>query len=252
MAYALEDNIQGNGIVLRETGAAPIPRPIHLGWRPTAESKHARSYVVSRRHAVDFAIRDVELRETREGRVTSTSQLATKLLGPSSTNSDVEHRYVEARRQGVELAIDAFASDPLTGIGWERFPSYADEHGDYGAVPTHDEYVRFAAELGILGILPFVVAAVLAILGLREIRDDRLRWAVIGVIATGAVGLLFVNGLERASGAIPLAVALGISWAGDAAFRAPGRPSDSRRGEEPLVGDLGMPDLELEKDPDLQ
>jgi O-antigen ligase len=251
MAYALEDNFQGNGIVLRETGAAPIPRTIRLGWRPTAESKNARFYVFSPNQPADFAIRDVTVTERPQGGVASTTQLSTKLLGPARTNADVEQRYVEARRQGVELALDAFASDPLTGIGWERFPAYAEEHGDYGAVPTHDEYVRFAAELGIVGLLPLLAATVLALIGLREIRDDGLRWALIGVIATGAFGLLFVNGLERASGAIPLAAALGICWAGEAAFRARGRSSGSHR-EEPLVGDLGMPDLELEKDPDLQ
>ena len=65
----------------------------------------------------------------------------------------------------------------------------------FGPLPTHDEYLRFAAETGILGLFLLLALAACAVIGVRRIRVEATRAALAGTLLAGAVSLLFVNGL---------------------------------------------------------
>jgi hypothetical protein len=120
--------------------------------------------------------------------------------------------------------VQAFRSSPLLGIGWERFPTYAAARAHYGRIPTHNEYLRFAAELGAPGALLLLFIALVAGLGMLHLPYGPLRWAILGVLVAGGVGLFFVNGLVVPSASAPLAVAVGLAC------------STSRRQTPPATG----------------
>ena len=82
---------------------------------------------------------------------------------------------------------------------------------DFGAMPTHNEYVRFAAELGAPGLLLLLVIAAAAGQGVAHLPRGPLRWGTLGVLVVGAVGLLFANALVFSSASAPLAVGVGLA-----------------------------------------
>ncbi len=117
-------------------------------------------------------------------------------------------------------SLSAFATDPLRGIGWGRFAAYSSRHGGYGQLPTHDEYLRFLAELGVLGALLLLLC--IAVVGWATWNGawDELGLAVLGAFVTGAVGLVFVNGLVAPAVMMPLGFAAAVACA-RARVRAP-------------------------------
>jgi O-antigen ligase len=143
-----------------------------------------------------------------------------------------EARNIDTRRAGVELGVQTFWSSPLLGIGWERFPRYAAARRDFGAIPTHNEYVRFAAELGAPGAVLLLLIAVAASLGVRHHPRGPLRWGTLGLLVAGGVGLLFVNGLVFPAASAPLAVGVGLACS---AIR--GSAPNTRNEEEVRSGD---------------
>jgi O-Antigen ligase len=213
LEYGLEDNFEGNGPALDSRRVDGNWQRLRLRWVPTADSPAARFYAWSNSGSVDLFLRDVEL-VTRSGDgPVETRRISTSLLGPRSEDSltNREDRYIDSRWAGVELGAQAFWSDPLFGIGWERFPPYAAERRDFGEMPTHNEYVRFAAELGAPGVLLLLLIAAAAGYGVGHLPRGPLRWGTLGVLVVGAVGLLFANALVFSAASAPLAVGVGLA-----------------------------------------
>ncbi len=186
-----------------------------LRWRPTDPSPNARAYF----WAVDpaeFELRDIEVADLGDR---STRSIPTALQGSVGAADRAraiaaeDERDVGSREAGARLAFRAFGSSPAIGIGWGDFPAYADARADYGRLPTHDEYLRVLAELGIVGVLLFGAVAAAIVAGLVRGRRDTIGLAVLGVIVAGAVELVFINGLVASQAAASLAFAAAVCCA---------------------------------------
>jgi O-antigen ligase len=213
LGYGLEDNFEANGPALGSRQVEGDWERLRLRWVPTADSPAARFYVWSNSGSVDFFVRDVELLTRSGNRPVETRLISTRLLGPRSERglADREDRYIDSRLAGVELGAQALWSNPILGIGWEGFPVYAAARREFPAMPTHNEFVRFGAELGTPGLLLLLLIAVAAGMGVRHLPGGPLRWGTLGVLVVGAVGLMFANALVFASASAPLAVGVGLA-----------------------------------------
>jgi hypothetical protein len=232
--YGLEDNFEANGPVFDSRQVDGNWQRLRLRWVPTADSPAARFYAWSNSGSVDLFLRNVEL-VTRSGDgPVETRRISTRLLGLRSEDSltDREDRYIDSRWAGVELGAQAFWGDPLFGIGWERFPAYAAARRDFGAIPTHNEYVRFAAELGAPGVLLLLLIAAVAGLGVGHLPRGPLRWGTLGVLVVGVVGLLFANALVFSAASAPLAVGVGLACSSTTRKGRLGGPAPVSNAEE--------------------
>lgn len=129
--------------------------------------------------------------------VGSLAVVAVILIGVTDSSPEVtfgrERQELDAsndvRVDAAALAIGLGVDNPLLGIGPGHFPSRALYDGRVGIyINTHNEYLRFAAELGVPGALLFGYAV---LVGLRKAsRVDRTAFAVLGTFATL---LLFAN-----------------------------------------------------------
>jgi hypothetical protein len=117
--------------------------------------------------------------------------------------ADLSHN-TAIREQVVWFATRVAAGHPFRGIGYGLFPSYAETH--FGLrIATHNDYLRLAAETGLLTLAGFL--AVLW-LGLRRPAPGDLAFprAVAGAYA---VGLLFANTLSNLMVSTPFWLSLG-------------------------------------------
>jgi O-antigen ligase len=214
--YGLEDGISLNGPVVKGAMLSPRWRRLSVRWRPTANSSHAVFSVWSTAPATGFVLRDVEVAaRSRGAAAASRFALDPRLKGSVYDELVAEQRALQSRDISSRLfaahaSLSAFGAEPLHGIGWGRFAAYSSTHGSYGRLPTHDEYLRFLAELGAIGVLLLgFVGGFCAVAAWKGPRDE-LGLAVVGLLVTGAVGLLFINGLVAPTVMMPLALAAAL------------------------------------------
>ena len=98
------------------------------------------------------------------------------------------------RAQFWSTAVDAFADEPLRGIGTGSYGLYWNRHGslETPVQNAHSEPLELLAELGIAGLAAFVVFfAAVGTAGIRRARQPggAAAGAALGVIATGLVGI---------------------------------------------------------------
>jgi O-antigen ligase len=213
LGVALEDNLAANGRVYKYVPVGPNWRAISLAWPPSADSPNARLYVWDPQSKTTFRLRDVRvLALDADGKVLFVQRISLRLQGRIGTDSleREESRFLRSRWEGLRLSLRAFASHPLRGIGWEQLPTYTASHSRYGNLASHNEYARVVAELGLPGLLTLAAAAAALVAGAARTRRSPFRSAALGVVAAGAVGLLFINGLVAAAASLPLAVAAGL------------------------------------------
>jgi peptidoglycan/LPS O-acetylase OafA/YrhL/O-antigen ligase len=226
LSYGLEDQNRLDGPVMGHAVLSTRWRRLEVRWRPTGEAPYARFFVWSPAASPGFILRDVTVAARPAGASSTVhSRLATRLKGSLyaelvAKTSAFEHRDIESRLFAVRAALSAFASQPVRGIGWGRFIDYSYAHGNYGHLPTHDEYLRFLAELGIIGVLLLAFVGAVVGLAVRRGPQDQLGLGLIGLLATGAVGLVFINGLVSPDVMMPLAFA-GAALCARAVVRAP-------------------------------
>jgi O-antigen ligase len=205
--YGLEDNVIEAGPVHYQAYLTTRWSSFELGWRPSALARAAGAYFWA------SSIGTFELRRLTWSTLGSTRAraLPIRLRGPvkglDRRIKRTEAAYIKARKSAFRIAFDAFIAHPLEGIGWERFPSYASSRSGVGAIATHDEYVRFAAELGTAGLLGLAALCGACIWAAIAIRAHRLAPALFGVLVSGAVGLAFANLLEVPDASLPIATA---------------------------------------------
>ena len=82
-------------------------------------------------------------------------------------------------------------SDPIRGIGGDRFPSYASSRSGVGAIATHDEFTRFAAELGLPGLIALAIICAAAAHAALAIRRRPEAPALLGMLVASAICLCF-------------------------------------------------------------
>ena len=191
---------------------------VRVGWSPMDTPTRARAYVVFPSGAASLRISVLRLEMAsavadRRARIVAVAPMALK--GPPSAAelrrrfADPEASYAASRAKGLRLAAQAVRSRPLLGIGWEQFPSYAARNSRYGLLATHNEYARFAAELGLPGLFLLVGALGAGAVAARRHANSAVRLAAIGIGVTSATGFAFANALVSPSLSLPLAVTLG-------------------------------------------
>lgn len=188
---------------------------LRLTWRPSAAAPNARAYFWVPVTGT-FELRAPVTWTTDPGRLT---RLPTRLLGsPTNVTQRLQRReraYIVSREGAARIAVDAFLAHPLIGIGWDRVPAYASTRSGVGPVATHNEYLQFAAELGIPGIVAILLLSLSAGWAALEERTDRFGPALIGVLVAAGIELAFGNVLEAPevilAAATAAAVAVGLS-----------------------------------------
>lgn len=219
--YALEDNVSGDGMVYRRSSQSANWQRFQLTWSPARESRDARVYFyLSKRGA--FELRSIAVRSTdpRLSRTLPTKLLGTRKRLPTSL-LEAESGYVDAREGALRIAIDAFLSNPVRGIGWDRFPSYASTRSGVGAIATHDEFTRFAAELGLPGLIALLMICSAAASAAVAIRRRPEAPALLGMLVASAICLAFANLLEAPAAGLPIAAAVACTVGLAVGERAP-------------------------------
>ncbi|MDX6617696.1 MAG: O-Antigen ligase [Gaiellales bacterium] len=223
IVYEIADDPTGAGGTLAVAVLDRGWRPVHIRWKPRRDAQAARLFVWQTGAGADLRVRRVVVAGPSGPRAP-----AVALRGPTSSQNPAsearqEQHYVASRTSAARLGADAFASEPIFGLGWQRFDGYAKARDPQGALATHNEYVRIAAELGILGLIPLLFALGAVAAGVRTLVRRRVEYGVVGGVLTAGIGLLFINGLvtPAASGALAVVAALAASatpWRrGDAA-----------------------------------
>jgi hypothetical protein len=189
-------------------------RQLSLRWRPRARSPHATLFIWSGARRGRFAIdeaRVIARQDSQTRTITAPLSLRGSLFDHLSTEAtESESRYIESRLDAAELALDAFRSQPLVGIGWATFPEYAAVHLDYGELAVHDQYLALGAELGLIGILLFAAFAAGVITGVSRSGAGRTDAAAVGLLGAAAAGLVFVEALPTPQLSIPVALAAAV------------------------------------------
>jgi predicted O-methyltransferase YrrM len=227
LRFGLEDNYKANGARWSQGPIGPAWRRYSVSWRPTANSPDARLYMWQPDMPAAFSLRGVRIaRRSEAGTVLATSRIPVRLLGSQyvaeqrklrQVTGAEERYYVQSRVRGARLALSAFADEPIRGIGWERFTALSLRRLPFGPLPTHDEYLRFLAELGIGGLALLLVAGAAAVAGVRSQPAGRLRIAMVGALTAAAISLLFINGLTVPSAGLWVVVVCCVAVTGYAA-----------------------------------
>jgi O-antigen ligase len=217
LSVALGDNLEGNGPVRKTILLGGGWQRVALRWRPLANSPAARAYFWTESKPVTFDLRDIEIVSRGPTSEATMIPIDTRLLGSEweqlrAEIGDPEADYLSSRAEAARLSLRAVVDHPLLGLGWEEFPAYSESRSEFGRLSTHNEYLRFASELGIVGVLLLLIAGSIVVVGLVS-EPSPLRAELAGVLTAGAVGLMFINGLAVAAASIPLAVAAGLATA---------------------------------------
>jgi len=136
------------------------------------------------------------------------------------------------RAQFWDAALEAFADEPVRGIGAGGFATYWNRVGSLGTPvrDVHSAPLELLAELGLLGACSFLaIFAIAFVSGSRRAREPGgdAAGAAIGVLAAGSVGLLIDFTWQVPAVAVPLLVLI-VALAGPG-FAAASEPATSRR-----------------------
>ncbi len=213
--YALGEPDQASAGALGKGSVGARWRRFELTWHPRRRAPHAALYVWQESGPSTLLLADVRIEAKVPDRAPRPVAVAGRLKGSiyghlTARAAREEGRFVRSRLEASRLAVRAFGSSPLWGIGWATFPDYAARHLDYGQLAAHDEYLSFAAELGLigLGLLGLLVAA--AVLGVMRSGATPPETAAIGMLAAAAAGMVFVEVLPVPQLSIPVAMALAV------------------------------------------
>jgi O-antigen ligase len=104
------------------------------------------------------------------------------------------------------VAVHAVLENPLRGVGYRMFPTYAQRSSNFGEyLDTHNDYLRLGAEAGVLTLAVFLV-----LLWLGTWRGQAGDTAALrAVVVAYAVALLFANTLANLVITAPFWVSLG-------------------------------------------
>lgn len=218
LEYALADRFAGGG-TRASASLGQRWRALSLLWRPRIDAPHASLFLWQLGGRANFAVADVRVTERDGDRVLGAVVAPDRLRGSVydhlvSDASKLEQRYVESRLDAARLALRAFRSAPVQGIGWSTFPSYSARRADYGRLAAHDQYLLTAAELGLIGLLFLLLIVAAPVVGARRAPPGRPTAAAIGLLSAAAAGMVFVEALISPQVSIPIAIAAAILCAG--------------------------------------
>ncbi len=215
ISFALGDGVRGGG----PQGQAVLgsrPRNFELSWKPAQRAPHARLFIWQRAGGpAGFVLSDVRVRAQAPGRPSHVIRAPDELQGSLyahmlARSENEEDKYVSSRVDASKLALEAFLDSPLWGIGWGTFPEYSDEHLEFGRLAAHDEYLSFAAELGLVGLLLLGLLGAAALAGVRRAGRTEVETAAIGAASAAAAGMVFVEALPVPQLAVPVALVVAV------------------------------------------
>ncbi len=133
------------------------------------------------------------------------------------------------RFQAVQLALTLARQQPVSGVGYGRFPEYAAASDDLG-VPfnTHNDYLRVWAESGLPSLLLLVGLFTMCLhRGSIYARADRSGLGAAAFAATSAyaVSLVTLNGLASAQYSVLWALLAGMLLGAPSPTHAPYPPT---------------------------
>ncbi len=214
LAFALADRVAGNGTAASARLGRDW-RTFALTWRPRIRAPHAALFLWRPRGRAGFAVADVRVLAREPGSAAQAIEVPDRLRGSVYEHlhedaSALEQRYVESRLDAARLALRAFGSAPVQGIGWSTFPDYSAERDDYGRLAAHNQYLLIAAELGLVGLAFLALLIAAPLLAARTAPPGRPTAAAIGVLAAAAAGMLFVEVLAAPQVSVPVAIAAAV------------------------------------------
>jgi O-antigen ligase len=214
LEYALADRVAGRGT----RGSAHLGRhwlEFTLVWRPRIDAPHASLFLWQPAQPASFEVSGVRVTERRGDAVLGAVVAPDRLRGSvyahlGSNASQLEERYVRSRLDAARLALRAFRSAPIAGVGWSSFPSYSAKRADYGRLAAHDQYLLVGAELGLIGLVFMALLLAAPVVAVRRAPPDRPTAAAIGVLAAGAAGMVFVETFASPQISVPIALAAAV------------------------------------------
>ena len=215
LGFAVDDR---NKTVVRMAAIGPAWRDLRIRWSAVFESQAPRFSTWAAATPGRFQLRAVTVAPVTRGRARAAQPLPVRLLGSeyarevATLRKQKEARDIRTREVAAELAFRGFAAKPLFGIGWGRFPDYVAARSSFGRLATHNEYLRFMVELGLVGVL-LLVGLVVVLADAARRRLDTAGLAIVGILVATGAGLVFVNGLVASSAALPFALAAGAACA---------------------------------------
>jgi len=118
------------------------------------------------------------------------------------------------RADALRLALDLAVTHPVRGVGFSLFPYLARADPRLGVfINTHNDYLKLAAECGLLTLVVFVALLAAGLTG--PARPELV--GIRAMVAAGAVTLLFVNALSNEAVGVGFWVCLGCLLAARAA-----------------------------------
>ena len=215
LGFAVQDR---NNTVVRMAAIGPVWRDLRIPWSAIFDSQAPHFAAWAAAASGRFQVRAVTVAAVAPGRAPTAHPLPVRLLGSEYARQLAirrelkESHDIRSRKVGLELAFRGFGSKPVFGIGWGRFPAYAAARSEFGRLATHNEYLRFMVELGLIGVL-LLGGLVVLLAGAARRQQDAVGLAIMGILVTAGVALVFINGLVASSAALPLALAAGAACA---------------------------------------
>jgi O-antigen ligase len=116
----------------------------------------------------------------------------------------------DARWEVLRLALELGFRNPLSGVGYRHFADFS--YATLGvALNTHNDYVRIAAESGLVA-LAFLIMLIVRV---YTFVDDTVEYrAIRAVLLAALVSSLFTNAMTDLRVSLPLWLFLGFAWAG--------------------------------------
>lgn len=212
--YALADRVTSGGA----RGSRLLDhrwRTLSLVWRPRLSAPHASLFLWLPGRAGSFEFSGVRVTESEGDALLGIVVAPDRLHGSvyahlGSNGSQLEQHYVESRLDAARLALRAFRSAPVQGIGWGTFPDYSAKRADYGRLAAHDQYLLIAAELGLLGLAFLALLVAAPFVAARGARPGHATAAAIGLLVAAAAGLFFVEAFSSPQVSIPIALAAAV------------------------------------------
>lgn len=96
----------------------------------------------------------------------------------TSAEARQEDSSIQGRLRDYAYAAQAFASNPIAGVGFYRFGLWAHENLDWtigGRKAIHSAYFRIAADQGLMGLVPFVTIIILTWRELSRVQQAARR-----------------------------------------------------------------------------
>jgi len=147
-----------------------------------------------------------------------------------AANSDV-------RTQAALLAARVAWNNPLRGIGYANFPHIAESTAGFRIyMNTHNDYLRLAAEAGVLALVLFAILIWRGLSRHCSGYDAVLR----AVVVANGVALVFANTLSNLVVTVPFWISLGCLLA-RSAVREEAPPASDQRRSRPLADTRNHP-----------